>query len=47
MYGGGILNNKLKWMIAFLFGTSEALALSPDDMRPRPYEPLNAVTDEQ
>jgi hypothetical protein len=47
MYGGVILNNKLKWMIAFLLVASEALALSPDDMRQRPYEPLNAMTDEQ
>jgi len=47
MYGGVILNNKLQWMIAFLLVASEALALSPDDMRPRPYEPFGAMTDEQ
>jgi hypothetical protein len=34
-------------MIAFLLVASEVLALSSDDMRPKPYEPLNAMTDEQ
>jgi hypothetical protein len=47
MYGGVVLNNKFKWVIAFLLVASEAQALSPDDMRPKPYESLNAMTDEQ
>jgi len=47
MYGGVIWNNKLKWMIAFLLVASEVLALSSDDMRPKRYAPLNAMTDEQ